>query len=201
LGGFGYPSLEGSGTFGPKDQQAALWWVQRNAAAFGGDPDNVTLFGESYGGLSASAHLISPMAEGLFHQAIIQSGFALMDLPAGSMFPGLDAQEWFGWKSQDEVEALGSMVALELGCADPATAVECLRGVAVEDLLEYPQIMNMFQAYAYGNSVLPEIPAQALREGRFHRVSVMWSQHQKTNVPTMWFQVVLDKQNKIEVAK
>ena len=75
------------GDFGLQDQRAALQWVQRNAAAFGGDPDNVTLFGESYGGLATSAHLCSPGSQGLFHRAIIQSGFALMDLPAGALYP------------------------------------------------------------------------------------------------------------------
>jgi carboxylesterase type B len=57
--------------------------VAGNAAAFGGHPGNVTVFGESYGGLSTSAHLVAPGSAALFHRAIIQSGFALMDLPAG----------------------------------------------------------------------------------------------------------------------
>jgi para-nitrobenzyl esterase len=64
FGVFGYPGLDGSGTFGLQDQRAALQWVQRNAAAFGGDPENVTLFGESYGGLATSAHLTSPESQG-----------------------------------------------------------------------------------------------------------------------------------------
>ena len=87
FGAFGYPGLEDSGTFGLQDQQAALRWVARNAAAFGGDPGNVTVFGESYGGLSTSAHLVAPGSAGLFHRAIIQSGFALMDLPGRRHVP------------------------------------------------------------------------------------------------------------------
>ena len=91
FGTFGYPGMDGSGTFGLQDQRAALQWVQRNAAAFGGDPDNVTLFGESYGGSATSAHLCLPGSQGLFHRAVIQSGFALMDLPAGALYPGVPA--------------------------------------------------------------------------------------------------------------
>jgi para-nitrobenzyl esterase len=170
FGAFGHPELEGSGTFGLQDQQAALRWVQRNAAAFGGDPGTVTVFGESYGGLSTSAHLVAPGSAGLFHRAIVQSGFALMDLPAGGIFPGLPAVAWYGWRSSAEVEALGAAVAPPLGCADPATALACLRGVPVQELFAHAQ---PFQPYGFGNRMLPEVPAQALRDGRFHRVPVI----------------------------
>jgi para-nitrobenzyl esterase len=170
FGAFGHPGLEGSGTFGLQDQQAALRWVAGNAAAFGGDPGNVTVFGESYGGLSVSAHLIAPASAGLFHRAIVQSGFALMDLPAGAMFPGVPAVPWYGWRATAEVEALGASVASQLGCADPATALDCLRGLPVERLFAHAQ---PFQPYAFGNPVLPDDPGTALREGRFHRVPVL----------------------------
>ncbi|XP_073955396.1 juvenile hormone esterase-like [Choristoneura fumiferana] len=62
------------GNAGMKDQVAALRWVQKNISQFGGDPDNVTIFGESCGAASVSFHLISPMSKGLFKRAIAQSG-------------------------------------------------------------------------------------------------------------------------------
>lgn len=83
LGLFGYlahPALSAedeqgvSGNYGLQDQIAALQWVKRNIAAFGGDPDRVTIFGESAGGHAVSALMASPMADGLYHRAILQSG-------------------------------------------------------------------------------------------------------------------------------
>ncbi len=74
-----------SGNYGTLDTIEALRWVARNAAAFGGDPGNVTVFGESAGGTNALALLIAPQASGLFHRMIIQSlgfGFARQDEPA-----------------------------------------------------------------------------------------------------------------------
>ena len=63
-----------SGNYGIMDQQLALKWVKRNIAAFGGDPNNVTIFGESAGGLSTFSNLVSPLAKHLFDRAIVESG-------------------------------------------------------------------------------------------------------------------------------
>lgn len=82
LGWFAHPGLRGPGTseedrsgnFGTLDIIAALKWVQANITVFGGDPDNVTIFGESAGGFNVLTMMASPLAEGLFHRAISQSG-------------------------------------------------------------------------------------------------------------------------------
>jgi para-nitrobenzyl esterase len=80
LGFFAFPALsnehpeEWKGNYAYMDQIAALKWVQKNISAFGGDPKNVTIFGESAGGVSVHSLLTIPAAKGLFHKAIIQSG-------------------------------------------------------------------------------------------------------------------------------
>nr|CAD7586932.1 unnamed protein product [Timema genevievae] len=79
LGVIGFLSVNGSdvsGNAGLKDQVAALRWVKANIAQFGGDPDGVTIFGESAGGAAVHYHLLSPLSEGLFQRAISQSGSA-----------------------------------------------------------------------------------------------------------------------------
>lgn len=80
LGLFGFISTEDDvipGNYGLKDQVLALRWVQENIAKFGGDPGQVTIFGESAGGASTGYHLLSPLSKGLFHKAILQSGTPL----------------------------------------------------------------------------------------------------------------------------
>lgn len=71
------PSLNIPGNAGLKDQTFALKWIKRNIENFGGDPSNVTLFGESAGGLAVHLHAISNHSKGLFHRAIAMSGCAL----------------------------------------------------------------------------------------------------------------------------
>lgn len=169
FGGFGLPGLAGSGAFGLQDQRAALEWVRRNVAGFGGDPGNVTLFGVSYGASATAAHLISPKSRGLFHKAIMHSGFALVDLPAEAWYPDLGALPWLAWRDTAEIEGIGQGVAAELGCAD----VDCLRGLPAERLLDHPQVMNIFQPFGYGNEDLPALPVEAFAAGDIAKVPVL----------------------------
>ncbi|APR84208.1 Carboxylesterase, type B [Minicystis rosea] len=107
-----------SGMYGFEDQRAALAWVKANAAAFGGNPDNVTLFGESAGGISTCLHLFSPKSEGLFHRVIVESGACTL--------PG---------SSQSQAEAQGNDFATALGCTDSSKTLECLRGKTPDEIL------------------------------------------------------------------
>ncbi|MDQ3692063.1 MAG: carboxylesterase family protein [Chloroflexota bacterium] len=170
LGYFGYPGLEGSGNFGLQDQQASFEWVQRNIAAFGGDPGNVTIAGESAGAMSICAHLTAPGGEGLFHRAIIQSGPCTMSWPANGFFPGLPAGSL--WRSPAEVEGLGVVVAEAATCADPATALDCLRTKTPAELLALP-LAAAYGAPAWGGALLPASPADQLRAGAILPVPVI----------------------------
>lgn len=172
FGYFGHPGLGSAPPFGLADQQAALRWVRANAERFGGDPRSVTLFGESAGALSICAHLTSPTAVGLFQRAVLQSGSCLMSFPRGALGPGTPAYEPFA--SQRDVQTAGAEAARQLGCpADGgAEVLACLRGQST-DRLATAQLMQSFNRPAFGNTLLPVAPAQALASGRFHRVPVI----------------------------
>lgn len=121
LGFFSTGDKHASGNWGYLDQVAALHWVQQNIAYFGGDPGRVTIFGESAGGTSVSSHMVSPMSQGLFHGAIMESGVALL--------PGLLAN------SSDMVS---TMVVNPSSCGqvDSEALVDCLRGKSEEEILD-----------------------------------------------------------------
>ncbi|ONI76471.1 hypothetical protein ALI144C_37615 [Actinosynnema sp. ALI-1.44] len=167
---FGHPTLAGSGGFGLQDQQAALRWVRTHIAAFGGDPGNVTLGGSSAGAMTACAHLTSPTAAGLFHRLLMQSGGCSQTWPANGIYPGQPPGAT--WIPSAEVASAGVSLAVARGCRDPASAVDCLRQVPAKDLL-YDEVASALPGPGYGNDVLPVDPAQALRDGRFHRVPVL----------------------------
>ncbi|MET9543812.1 carboxylesterase family protein [Streptomyces sp. NPDC006627] len=175
FGGLALPGLQGSGTFGLQDQRAALTWVRNNARAFGGDPGNVTVAGVSFGASAVAGHLTSPASRGLFHRAVMASGEALMDMPAGAMGPDVPGYPWYVWRTGREMEDITTEMTSSLGCRDrrPQRTLACLRALPVKTILKVPYIMNAFQAFGYGNATLPELPPTALRAGRFHRVPVL----------------------------
>jgi para-nitrobenzyl esterase len=164
FGFLGHPGLPDSGAYGLEDQQAALRWVRRNAASFGGDPSNVTLFGESGGSWDVCAQLTSPGSAGLFQRAIMQSGGCSMSWPANGVVYGKPAAAQFVSRSQAEAD--GVALATAHGCAD----AECLRRLPAAELLT---VDNGPAPTVYGNRVLPLRPNQALAEGKFHHVPVI----------------------------
>jgi para-nitrobenzyl esterase len=164
FGFFGMPGLAGSGTFGLRDQQAALRWVRANIDAFGGDPHNVTIAGQSAGAMSVCAQLTSPAAAGLFDKAVLQSGSCATEYLDNFEYRGEQAATLF--QPLSSVTSLGTQIAADLGCAD----VACLRTLAVTDLLTVHQA---FIQPAYDTPALPRYPGDAVRDGRFHRVPVL----------------------------
>ena len=166
LGAFGFmahPAFDAvdNGALGLEDQRLALKWVQRNIAAFGGDPDNVTLAGESAGGGSVCMHLVAPaQSRGLFHKAIVQSAGCPWHL-----------------RTVAEASAVGLAVAAAVGCTEPSTALACLRTVPVKRLLaaqaEVGKADLLTYAPSVGTPVLPMQVAEALASGGFLQVPLI----------------------------
>jgi para-nitrobenzyl esterase len=156
LGFLAHPALAAangqSGDYGLMDQQAALRWVQRNIASFGGDPHNVTIFGESAGGLSVLSQVASPQARGLFERAIVESGSYNL------------TQELLS-----SAEAAGEAFAANAGCASQTAA--CLRSLPVSTILANENTAGYTPNINSG--VLPETLKTAFATGNFNRVPII----------------------------
>lgn len=167
LGAFGFLASSAlgnsSGDYGLEDQQAALTWVNRDIAAFGGDPGNVTVFGQSAGGTSTCLQLLDPGSHGLFQRAIAQSGQYQTFFSEGSCAQTLP--------SVAQAEAMTQTLAGRVGCGSAADQAACLRAVPAATLvtassgLHFPPVINP--------DVVPLQPQQAFATGRFDRVPVI----------------------------
>lgn len=162
LGQMVHPSLDEpgalSGNDNVRDTQAALRWVQRNIAKFGGDPKNVTLFGQSAGGLGVDFQLLSPQSKGLFSKAIIQSTHS----GAATERPAID--------KRTEVEAgLTQKVLKKTGCDRAADVAACLRALPYQALVD----AHTYIAHVTDPALLPSDMHEAFKAGNFNRVPLM----------------------------
>ena len=164
LGFLAHPALAGPGqepgNYGLADQQAALRWVRDNIGAFGGDPDKVTIAGESAGAMSVCDHLVAPESAGLFRGAIMQSGpcQAQADLAAG--------------------ERISVDYAARAGCRTAATARRCLLGLPADRLTDGPAYFrisgtNVLSGPLTGTARLPVAPPTVASSAPTARVPVL----------------------------
>lgn len=192
LGAFGYlahPALSAndangvSGNYGALDQIAALKWVKENISAYGGDPENVTIFGESAGAWSVTEMMASPMAEGLFHKAIGQSGSSVYHM-------GQMDNEGVGWISG---YATAKKLDAALGLENPNASE--LRALPAETILNAitENIAEGFNHVADGY-VFPQSVGLAFKSGNYNKVPVLfgYNAHEGTlffptdQEPTVW---------------
>ena len=169
LGLFGFlahPALDSEGhpfgNYGILDQQAVLRWVQRNIEAFGGDPNRVTLGGQSAGAIDTGASMLSPLAAGLFHRAIFESA------PVTN----------FWYLSLANAESLGNGLAAAAGCpGQNAATAACLRALSAARILQLSGTPNANGPYV-GNAiidgtVIPIEPEVAYTSGQFNKMPIL----------------------------
>jgi para-nitrobenzyl esterase len=156
FGFFSHPALAAedpdypySGNQALLDQRAALLWVRDNIEAFGGDPDNVTIFGESAGSWNVCSHVASPLSRGLFHRAISQSGGCT-----------------FRQSTDAEARQQSSELIAEVGCDTAPDPLACLRALPVSDLLP---LSGGFGVNVDGG-FLPDQPRAIFDDGDYAKV-------------------------------
>lgn len=171
LGVFGYmahPALSEvdpngvSGNYGTLDQMAALKWVRENISAYGGDPKNVTIFGESAGAWSVTELMASPLAKGLFDKAIAQSGASTYHL-------GQISGKGAGWPSG---YFMGRKVAQSVGLSEPSASE--LRAVPAKKIMEnLPNGSDEAFHHIRDGYVFPKNVGEAFRSGDINSVPFM----------------------------
>merc|ERR1719322_234744 len=159
LGPFGFLATSdktASGNFALKDQIMALKWVKRNIAAFGGDPNSVTLMGEDSGASMVSLHMLSPESTGLFHRAVALSGNAVCD-------------QFF----QPEPQKAAEELANELGCTSVKgeDIVRCMAGITMQEITKAARELNTLYSFprlfapSVDGKVVTDLPEALLSRG------------------------------------
>lgn len=169
MGFLGHPALSaeqggGSGNYGIMDQQAALRWVKQNIEQFGGDRNNVMIFGESAGGFGVLTHLASPLSQGLFNKAIIQSGAYAVDRQ----------QTLAALETNGSSVITKTLAAAGITCA--AVDAACLRGIpasALNTLMTEYGKLNLSPVPAVDGKVLPKTIKAAFAAGENNKVPVI----------------------------
>ena len=165
LGFLAAPALgaDGTGNYGLMDVQAALRWVKHNIAGFGGDPGNVTAFGESAGGIILCDLLTSPLSAGLFDKVILQSGPCAVGVSGMPLAQALE---------------VGAQYTRALNCPNWDSGAECLRGKSVGELMDVrvpgsrpPNAVAL--PPIWGDAVLPREPYGAYAAGQFLKVPAL----------------------------
>ncbi|KAL1418010.1 hypothetical protein MTO96_005996 [Rhipicephalus appendiculatus] len=163
-------TTQAPGNVGLMDQNMALKWIRDNIGRFGGDPSKVTIFGESSGGMSAHAHVISPTSRGLFQRACLMSGT-------------LQGQGFY--HTVNDSMSKGNAIAVHVGCTDnqtniftdPDTVVACLRSknpfqlARLANTLFKPKIFPFLPTFP--NNFFPVEPRRAVSQGSFNAADLL----------------------------
>lgn len=153
-----------SGNYGLLDMVSALGWVKRNIEAFGGDPANVTIFGESAGGTAVSLLMVMPAAQGLFHKVIAQSAWGLFTPP--NYLKEARAGKISG-------ETFGSQLGPDIALLRAKTNADIMKVAGAPDMGGDKGARGETFMPVVDGKVLPDDPARLFQSGAFHKVAFM----------------------------